>query len=87
MSNVDPVAVARAVWNEAITEPGAWKVINGREALALAIVVIAAEERAKLGHDKECRRHAVWGMPFAQTRCTCGHDALSAALRGEEGKP
>ena len=87
MSNVDPVAVAKLVITAETNGQNCTDWVSDSEVLALARVVLAAEERAKLGHDKECRRHAVWGMPFAQTRCTCGHDALAAALRGEDGKP
>ena len=80
MASVDPVAVARAVWNEAITDPGAWKVINGREALALAIVVIAAaivSETIPSSYDP----HGDLVVRHAQAL-----NALAAALRGEEGR-
>jgi ferredoxin-thioredoxin reductase catalytic subunit len=84
-AKIDPVEVARSVWNEAIASPGSWKVISGREALALSMVVIAASERVKSGHSRYC---PIWadGAHEDQDRgatCPCGHDALVAALKGE----
>jgi hypothetical protein len=81
MASVDPVVVAAIIFASY-----GYSSTTQQERLALSRVVLAAEERVKLGHDQECRRHALWGRPLAQTRCTCGHDALAAALRGEEGK-
>ena len=76
-AKIDPVEVARSVWNEAIASPGSWKVISGREALALSMVVIAASERVRGGHSKYC------AFEQHEAPCDCGHDALAAALKGE----
>lgn len=43
---------------------------------ALAELIEAAEERVAIGHDEGCETR--W--PHRSRPCTCGHDALSAAL-------
>ena len=81
---VDPVGLVRAILREAdgimpddsLSEMSlAWV-----DARAMCRVVLAAAERAKHGHGFDCHLHT-WDAPI---ECTCGHDALAAALKGEE---
>jgi hypothetical protein len=48
-------------------------------------VVVAAEERVKSDHSRGCAS-LIPGTYFGQAdkQCTCGHDALAAALKGNE---
>ena len=49
--------------------------------LAMAKVVLAAERRVGYGHSEACRSLVGIGKP--RHGCTCGHDALVAALEGK----
>lgn len=51
---------------------------------AMARVVLAASERVKHGHDANCNRVPVGEHVLEHGPCTCGHDALAAALRPKE---
>jgi hypothetical protein len=77
----DPVKVAQRVIGGGATAH--WS-CSGDEVEALARVVLAAAERVKHGHSKGCAS-LIPGTYFGKDseRCTCGHDALAAALRGE----
>jgi hypothetical protein len=50
------------------------------DARAMCRIVLAAAARVKAGHNSELRCFEYDGKKV----CSCGHDALAAALKGEE---
>lgn len=82
MATVDLPALAKRLIQEANASAEAgdslehsFIEITITEALAVAALIEAAGERALEGHDERC----VTMQPYGR-RCTCGHDALAAAL-------
>jgi hypothetical protein len=85
---VDPVRLVRAILREAdgimpddsLSEMSlAWV-----DARAMCRVVLAAAERVRYGHNESCKGYSTRGHFAVVETCDCGHDALAAALKGEE---
>ena len=80
--HMDPVEVARGVLDRTRHQLG---LVHVKDMEAMARVVLAAEERVKHGHSERFTHcELFWAEYVADNkRCTCGHDALVAALKGE----